>query len=564
MPGCLALVLMGIFLYNNCKRGVLIATDGAVLYVSVNPSSIPIGGTSTVKVAGYKASGTPLPDGTVIFFSCDIGSIDSQAETEKGIAYATFRSNDNRSGVANISVHSGNAEVSPESLTIAIGSSALHTLSLTADPQILPVGGGTSTIKITAYDENLNTLANIPITLSADAGQLNSGGNTIYTNADGEARDILQTTVTVVVTATCGSVSANITISVEANEKPTASFVSSPANPVVGQKVYFDASGSSDADGSIVSYQWNLGDGSTVSGVTIGHQYKNAGTYTVVLVVTDNEGKSDSTDKPLTVIDNQNPTASFVYSPTNPTAAEDVYFNASDSNDPDGNIVSYEWDFGDGSTAKGVSVSHKYTDAGTYTVSLKVTDNTGNTGSVSKTLTISGNQIPTAAFVYSPLSPTPGENVYFNASGSSDPDGTIVSFQWDMGDGSTRSGEKTTHRYSEPGTYTVLLVVTDNSGNTGSTGKTITVADNQGPTASFVYSPLAPKVGESVYFNGSNSSDPDGTITSFQWDFGDGGTASGESVSHVYTAAGTYTAVLVVFDDSGNQASSSKSITIGI
>ncbi|MCX6579253.1 MAG: PKD domain-containing protein [Candidatus Aminicenantes bacterium] len=553
-----------VILSGSCKPAILSAPDESILYVSINPSSIPIGGTSTVRVAGYKAGGTPLPDGTVIFFSCDIGSIDPQAQTEKGVAYAAFKSNDNRSGVANISVRSGNAEVSPESLTIAIGSSALHSLSLSADPQILPVGGGTSAIKIMAYDESLNTLANISITLSADAGQLNSGGNAIYTNANGEARDTLQTNGTAVVTATCGDVSANITISVEANEKPTASFVSSPANPLVGQTVYFDASGSSDPDGSIVGYQWNLGDGSTASGVSINHRYTNAGAYTIQLVVTDNNGKTDSTDKSVIVSDNQNPTAAFVYSPTNPSTDENIYFDASSSTDPDGDIVSYRWNFGNGSTASGVSAIHKYTGDGTYTVSLVVTDNTGNTGSANKTLTVSGNQSPTALFVYSPTSPKPGENVFFNASNSSDPDGTIVKFQWDMGDGANRSGAEITHRYSDAGTYNVLLIVTDNSGNTANTSKTVTVTDDQGPTASFVYSPLAPKAGENVYFNGAGSSDPDGAITSFQWDFGDGGTGNGESVSHIYTTAGTYTAVLVVFDDSGNQAGASKTITIGI
>ncbi|MCU0286626.1 MAG: PKD domain-containing protein [Acidobacteria bacterium] len=562
--GCLALIFMTFFLYDNCKSAVLVASDGAVLYVSISPPSIPIGGSSVVKVVGYKASGTPLPDGTAVFFNCDIGSIDSQAQMENGAAYANFRSSDNRSGIANISVRSGKAEVSPESLTIAIGSSAVHTLSLTAEPQILPVGGGISTIKIIAYDESLNTLANIPITLTTDSGQLNSGGNTIYTNAGGEAKDILQTNKTAIVTAACGPVSADITISIKTNEKPTASFVSSPANPVVGQKVYFDASGSSDSDGTIVSYQWNLGDGTKVPGVSINHQYLTSGVYTVQLVVTDNDGQNDSIDKSLTISNNQSPTASFVYSPTNPTTAENVFFNASGSTDPDGNIVTYEWDFGDGTTAAGMSVNHKYVDSGTYSVSLEVTDNTGNTGNINKSITVSSNQVPIPIFIYSPMSPKTGENVYFNASGSSDPDGSIVKFQWDMGDGAIVSGEKITHRYAEPGTYNVLLEVTDNSGNTGNTSKTITVVDNQGPTASFVYSPLAPKVGDQVYFNGANSSDPDGTIKSFHWDFGDGGIGNGESVNHIYTVAGTYTAILVVFDDSGNQASSSKSITIGL
>ena len=404
-----------------------------------------------------------------------MGSIDSQAQTEKGVAYAAFRSTDNRSGIANIYVHSGNAEVSPESITINIGGSVLHTLSLSADPQNLPAGGGISLIKITAYDENLNTLANIPIILTTDSGQLNSGGAVIYTNAQGEANDTLQTNASAVVTATCGAVSANITIAVQTNEQPIASFVSSPANPAVGQNVYFDASGSFDPDGSIVSYQWSLGDGSTASGVSINHQYLTSGVYTVQLVVTDNNGKTDSTEKSITVANNQNPTASFVYSPTSPITAENVYFNASGSSDPDGTIVKFQWDMGDGATGSGEKITHRYSKSGTYTVLLIVTDNSGNSDSTSQIVTITDNQTPTASFVYSPLAPKSGENVYFNASDSSDPDGTIVKFQWDFGDGGTGNGKSVSHIYTAPGTYTVVLVVVDNSGNQASVGKSITI-----------------------------------------------------------------------------------------
>jgi chitinase len=191
-----------------------------------------------------------------------------------------------------------------------------------------------------------------------------------------------------------------------------------------------------------------------------------------------------------------------------------------------------------------------------------VTDDKGNTDSTGKTITVTGNQNPTASFVYSPTNPKIGENIYFNAAGSSDPDGTIADFQWDMGDGTTRSGQEVTHHYSNPGTYTVILVVIDNSGNTGSTGKTVTVSDNQNPTASFTYSPSGPKVGDNVYFNAAASSDPDGTITSYHWDFGDGNTGNGENVNHSYGTAGTYTVVLVVYDDSGGQGSTSQDVTV--
>jgi hypothetical protein len=97
------------------------------------------------------------------------------------------------------------------------------------------------------------------------------------------------------------------------------------------------------------------------------------------------------------------------------------------------------------------------------------------------------NQLPTASFTYSPLSPKKNETIYFNASSSSDPDpgGYIVAWEWDFGDGKTGSGETTSHRYiwPEPGskTFAVTLKVTDNNGGTTVTSQTITVSDAQGP-----------------------------------------------------------------------------------
>jgi PKD repeat protein len=554
--------LIAIILLDSCKAALLIAPDNSILYVTVNPSHIPIGGTSAVKVMGYKPSGTTLPNGTVIFFSCDTGSIDSQVETNNGVAIATFRSDGNRSGVANIFVRSGNAQMSPDTVTITIGGAALNSLSLSADPQVLPVGGGIARIFINAYDENLNSLSDIPITLTTDAGQLNSSGNTLYTNAGGKAEDILQTNTTANVTATSGTITTQITITVESNENPTASFVYSPTNPIVGQKVNFNAAGSSDGDGYIVSYEWNFGDGRTDSGQNTTHKYKQAGSYNVVLVVTDNNGNTGSATKSVTVGDNESPTASFVYSPTSPGIDETVYFNASGSYDPDGEIVGYEWDFGDGSTGSGETITHRYKNAGTYTVLMKVTDDSENTGSASKTITISEGQSPIASFVYSPTSPGVGETVYFNASDSKDPDGEIVSYEWNFGDGATGSGETITHQFTSAGTYAVFLKVTDNSGNTGNTSKTITVSSGQNPTASFIYSPTSPKVGEPIYFNASDSSDPDGSVVDFQWDMGDGTTRTGEKITHTYANAGTYTVFLVVTDNSGNTGSTGKTVTV--
>jgi PKD repeat protein len=558
-----AVVLVLILILGFCKTAVLTAPDNTTLIVTVNPPVIPSGGQAVVKVVGFKASGTPVPDGTVIFFSCNIGTIESRKETLSGACEVLFRSNDNRSGVATITVTSGNAEVTPDPVIITIGTSGLSSLSLTADPPVLPVGGGSAALRVTALDENFNPLANIPVTLSTNAGQLNSSGNVIITNANGVAQDLLTTTVTANVTAASGGVDTSITVHVETNEGPTASFVYSPTNPKVDEKVNFNASASKDPDGTIVSFRWDFGDGHSDSGETVSHRYQDAGTFAVVLVVQDNSGNRGTATQTVGVTEGSSPSASFVYSPANPAENETIYFNASQSNDPDGTIESFDWDFGDGTTGKGETVTHKYGSSGSYTVLLKVTDDDGNIDTASQTVSVGDNQSPVASFFYTPSNPVVNQVIQFNATESHDPDGTIVSYQWDFGDGTPGAvGVLVDHHFSSKGTYTVYLRVTDNSGNTDSASQTITVSDNQSPTASFVYSPTNPVVGDRVHFNASESTDPDGTITSWDWDFGDGRHGSGVEVNHPYSDAGTYTVVLVVTDDSGNTDSGSKTITI--
>jgi PKD repeat protein len=556
------LILILVFFQDFCKKAVLTAPDNTTLVVTVNPPVIPLGGQAVVRVMGYKASGTPVPDGTVIFFSTDIGTIESRKETLSGAVEVLFQSNDNRSGVATITVTSGNATVTPETLTITIGTSGLNSLSLTADPPVLPLGGGVCTLRVTAYDENFNPLANIPVTLSTNAGTLNNSGNVIITNANGVALDQLTTTVTTEVTAFSGGVESSITVNVETNEGPTAAFVFSPQSPSIDETVYFNASESSDTDGSIVLYQWTFGDGHGGSGETVTHKYREAGAFTVVLVVEDNSGNRDTTSQTINISEGESPTASFVFSPTNPSVNEIIYFNASESSDEDGNIVSFEWDFGDGTFGSGDTVTHQYSDNGSFTVLLKVVDNDNNIDIATQTITIGENEKPVASFSYSPSNPLVNQDIYFNASDSSDPDGTIVKYEWDMGNGTTASGVAITYRYASDGTYTVYLRVTDNSGNTDSTTQNITVSANQNPTAAFIFSPTTPTTGERVHFNASESTDPDGTIVSWEWDFGDSRHGSGEEVNHTYADPATYTVVLVVTDDSGNSDILSKTITV--
>ncbi len=363
------------------------------------------------------------------------------------------------------------------------------------------------------------------------------------------------------------TLNAVLTPTAPANQPPVASFTFSPANPAVGGWVQFDGSGSSDPDGTITSYGWTFGDGSTDTGVTRYHQYTAAGTYTVTLTVTDNLGATNSTTRTVRVgPTNQPPVASFTFSPSNPAVGGWVQFDASGSSDPDGTITSYGWTFGDGTTDTGVTRYHQFASAGTYTVTLTVTDNLGATNSTTRTVRVGPtNQPPVASFTFSPSNPAVGGWVQFDASGSSDPDGTITSYGWTFGDGTTDTGVTRYHQFASAGTYTVTLTVTDNLGATNSTTRTVQVGPtNQPPVALFTYSPVSPGIGVPITLNATSSYDPDGSITAYQWDLDNNGTvdATGPIVTFSYYNTGVHTVRLTVVDDGGLSSSTTQGIVV--
>lgn len=255
----------------------------------------------------------------------------------------------------------------------------------------------------------------------------------------------------------------------------------------------------------------------------------------------------------LGIAPNQNPTAAFTAAATDLS----VSLDGTASTDPDGTIVSSMWDFGDGTTGTGSAIAHPYAEGGTYTVTLIVTDNRGGTATTTREVTVTApNTVPTAAFEAA------SENLTatFDASASTDPDGTIASYAWNFGDGETATGVKTNHTYGAAGDFLVTLTVTDNRGGTATATRIVSasVPANENPTAKFT----ATGSGLSVSVNGSSSSDADGSIASYAWNFGDDGTATGATANHTYAAAGTYTVTLTVTDDKGATATTTESVTV--
>lgn len=352
-----------------------------------------------------------------------------------------------------------------------------------------------------------------------------------------------------------------------ANLEPTAN-PNGPYNAVAGTPIVFSSEGSSDADGTIVSFAWDFGDGSTATGASPTHTYQAEGTFTVTLTVTDDGDATGTASTTATITPAPVPPSANSGGPYSGTVGTPISFDGTGSSDADGTIAAFAWDFGDGGTATGATPSHSYSVDGTFTVTLTVTDNDGLTGVDSTTATINpaGANTPPVARANGPYAGTEGSAVQFSSSGSIDPDGSIVAYAWDFGDGMTSATANPQHVYVAAGTYTVTLTVTDDAGDSSSdtTSAVIeAIVVNSPPTAD-AGGPYTGYSGESVGFDGSASSDADGSVVRYDWDYGDGATATdaGPTPTHVYATAGEYTVTLTVFDDAGDTGNASATATI--
>ncbi|MCC5841649.1 MAG: PKD domain-containing protein, partial [Opitutales bacterium] len=208
---------------------------------------------------------------------------------------------------------------------------------------------------------------------------------------------------TVTITDSAGSVStASLSVSVAAapTAQPTASFTFTPSTGKNPLTVSLDASASTAGSGEIVNYIWNFSDGTTASGETVEKIFADPGTFTIFLSVLNSFGKVDSTQADIVVIENLHPVAALSVSANEGTVPLTVHFDASASFDPDGTIVRYDWDFGDGTTLLdgGPTQSHIYGADGTFTATVTVTDDNGATAQATQLIT--AVEIGAAQLVY--------------------------------------------------------------------------------------------------------------------------------------------------------------------
>jgi PKD repeat protein len=265
------------------------------------------------------------------------------------------------------------------------------------------------------------------------------------------------------------------------------------------------------------------------------------------------------------------------------TAPATLDFNGSGSysKNPAAKIVSWAWDFDDGTGASGEQVSHTF-EAGTFTVTLTVTDSDGAQASSTASVTVEASLPPNTPVPSPPVadpqigaeSPSASGGLTANLDGSgshaTDPSAELVGWSWDFGDGSQAKGEKVSHTFA-PGTYTITLTVTDSLGARGvgtlplevpaplQTGSGVTAKVRVGFSDTVGYAPF------SVYLDCSRSRplDTAATITRCDWDFGDGTQASGgPPLMHTFVQPGTYTITLTAFASDGSHGSAGVSVDV--
>jgi len=330
-------------------------------------------------------------------------------------------------------------------------------------------------------------------------------------------------------------------------------------------KKTFDASLSKDADGDQMEFIWHFGDGSSLNGINVSHQYEKSGEYNCILIAKDKSGSVENSSYiNFTVKLNQPPVADAGKDIL--VSSSEVNFDASASDDPDGKISNYFWDFGDGSTDTGMSVKHIYSNPGIYKVNLQVTDdsqlpNNKNTTSINviinkKPIADAGPDIVTE----------PGKEISFSGINSIDPDGEIISYMWDFGDGSSGEGKQINHTFLNPGNYTVRLQVTDNTNHEYAIDydDALVIVNNR--PAAYAGPDIIAAPGQEIEFSGNTSYDIDGGKLDYFWEFSDGKNNSDKQIiKRSFLNPGLYTVVLTVKDFSGavnNKSSDTVSIRI--
>jgi adhesin/invasin len=402
-----------LFAFTACEKVPLLAPSGSQIILTASTNSLPANGSTDIVAQVLEAAGTPPHSGTLVTFTTSLGVIEpSEAKTDiGGRVVVRFRAN-GANGNATIIASSGGASTGTAGgVKISVGTAAVGSVRINANPTVISANGGISTITANVVDINGNALAGVPVSFATSAGSL--GSSLINTDSSGVALTTLTTSVQATVTATVGvqgstgtgtggtggtgstSGQASASTTVNVNPLPTVQIAAQGGTLTANSPIVFTitVSAGTGSTAQIKNVNVNFGDGEAqdlgaINGTTtVQHRYDEDDTYTVRLTVTDTLGGSTSAATVI-VVQPRNPTVTITSSRTDGGFVWDYTFTANVSPSST-TVVSYVWNFGDGTTTGGgQTVTHSYQKGtGTRTVSVTITTENGQQASSSITIT---------------------------------------------------------------------------------------------------------------------------------------------------------------------------------
>ena len=362
-------------------------------------------------------------------------------------------------------------------------------------------------------------------------------------------------------TVSDGSGTSNSTyttsIQYRVNADPVPAFVL-PEQAAPNDELILSATNTMDHDGQNLSFHWSVSDGSELESAEATLTFDAPGNYEITLTVDDGEGVANSVQSYKRSIHINAPPVPIITAVDHSTSAQQ-FISADKSYDDDQKTLLYTWDFGDGSTGSGKTITHLFQKSGSYNITLIVDDGQKQTNSKQKTIhNIVINKYPTANFTI-PSNWEPQTPLLVDGTKSTDPDGFIGKYEWLINGKIVTRDSVSSLIFSDPGDYAVALKVMDNSGFDDAVSiKTASLHVNYPPIIKFKVSPEVTEENETVTFDAKGTYDPDGKIKNITWKFPDSTILSGTKITKVFKSSGMMS-VQIIADDGQKFINSTQS-----
>lgn len=334
------------------------------------------------------------------------------------------------------------------------------------------------------------------------------------------------------------------TKTIRVNHPPVPVWTASPEITEPNRETVFNASQSFDFDNESLTFRWDFSDGVTLQGETVRRQFEEPGTYFFTLYADDGEGLENSVSSTEGEI-RVNFSPIIVTETLIRSNNKKILLDASESYNPDGENLSFTWVLPDGSIRRDASFLWQAPEPGVHEISLQVNDLEGLGNSITSQRIIIMINRPPVPVTDALIQSCTDQLIIFSSAQSFDPDGDGFTTFWEFGDGSSSYEANPVHSYPNPGLYLAQLTLHDGFANEPSIQQ-IPVRIEGSPLAVIREPEMTVCAATPVQFDGSLSTDPNGQVGSFSWDFGDGSTAVGERPTHLFTRPGTYRVSLTI------------------